>query len=242
MRQSWTPDRRLFIKGASRFIGATAAARGLLSLGPSMQGARSQPRAPTPEPLIQPPEMHSVNGVLDMTIAAAPGPVQLGDRAFTGLLYNGAYVPPTLRARLGDTLRISFRNNLNSELDRPGYLGLICAGAGTASNQGGGGGEGAGGSAGGGAGGAASSSSGAGGPAAMSPSGAGSGTANSGATASQWPAAPSANPKSTTGNANGTAPTQSGPNQGTVNGDRTGVVTSLGTNAAGTAGSSGTPC
>jgi FtsP/CotA-like multicopper oxidase with cupredoxin domain len=134
MRQSWTPDRRLFIKGASRFIGATAAAGGLLSLGPSMQGARSQPRAPTPEPLIQPPEMHSVNGVLDMTIAAAPGPVQLGDRAFTGLLYNGAYVPPTLRARLGDTLRISFRNNLNSELDRPGYLGPICAGAGTASN------------------------------------------------------------------------------------------------------------
>lgn len=134
MRQSSTLDRRLFIKTAGRFFGATAAAGGLLSLGPSMPGARSQPRAPTPEPLIQPPEMHSVNGVLDMTIAAAPGPVQLGDRAFTGLLYNGAYVPPTLRARLGDTLRISFRNNLNSELDRPGYLGPICAGVGTASN------------------------------------------------------------------------------------------------------------
>ena len=37
-------------------------------------------------------------------MTAAPGPVRLGDRAFTGLLYNGAYVPPTLRARLGDTL------------------------------------------------------------------------------------------------------------------------------------------
>src|ERR1700754_1106378 len=134
MRHSSTLDRRLFIKCASRFIGATAAAGGLLSLGSSIPGARSQAKAPTPEPLIHPPEMRSVNGVLDATITAAPGPVQLGDRAFTGLLYNGAYVAPTLRARLGDTLRISFRNNLNSGLDRPGYLGPICAGAGTASN------------------------------------------------------------------------------------------------------------
>ena len=73
--------------------------------------------------------MRSVNGMLDATITAAPGPVQLGDRAFTGLLYNGAYVPPTLRARLGDTLRITFRNNLTSGLDRPGYVGPICTGA-----------------------------------------------------------------------------------------------------------------
>lgn len=134
MRQSSTLDRRLFIKGASRFIGATAAAGGLLSLGSSIPGAHSQPKAPTPEPLIQPPEMQSVNGVLDATITAAPGPVELGDRTFTGLLYNSAYVAPTLRARLGDTLRISFRNNLNSGFNRPGYLGPICAGVGTASN------------------------------------------------------------------------------------------------------------
>src|SRR5262249_4410423 len=56
MRQSSTLDRRLFIKAASRFVGATAAAGGLLSLGPSMPGARSQPKARAPEPLIQPPE------------------------------------------------------------------------------------------------------------------------------------------------------------------------------------------
>ena len=86
------------------------------------------------EPLIQPPETRSASGILDATITAAPGPVQLGDRAFTGLLYNGAYVPPTLRARLGDTLRITFRNNLTSGLDRPGYVGPICTGAGTPSN------------------------------------------------------------------------------------------------------------
>jgi hypothetical protein len=40
MRQSSTLDRRLFIKAASRFVGATAAAGGLLSLGRSMPGAQ----------------------------------------------------------------------------------------------------------------------------------------------------------------------------------------------------------
>jgi suppressor of ftsI len=31
---------------------------------------------------------------------------------FSGLLYNGAYLPPLLRPRLGDTMRITFRNAL----------------------------------------------------------------------------------------------------------------------------------
>jgi suppressor of ftsI len=136
MRQSSTLNRRLFIKTASRFVGSTAAAGSLLSLGSSMPAsrARSQPMTPMPEPLIQPPETRSVDGMLDTTITAAPGQVHLGERTFAGLLYNGAYVPPLLRARLGDTLRITFRNNLTSGLDRPGYLGPVCTGAGTPSN------------------------------------------------------------------------------------------------------------
>ncbi|WP_246799313.1 multicopper oxidase family protein [Bradyrhizobium sp. CCBAU 51753] len=133
MRRSSTLNRRSFIKAAGGFVGGTAAAGGLLSLGPSMR-ARSQPKTPAPEPLIQPPEISSANGMLDTAIAAAPGQVQLGDRAFAGLLYNGAYVPPILRVRLGDTLRTTFRNNLTSGLDRPGYVGPICTGSGTASN------------------------------------------------------------------------------------------------------------
>jgi FtsP/CotA-like multicopper oxidase with cupredoxin domain len=136
MLESSTLNRRLFIKTASRFVGTAAVTGSLLTLGPSVLSsrARSQPTTPTPVPLIQPPETSSVNGLLDTTIAAAPGQVQLGDRAFTGLVYNGAYVPPMLRARLGDTLRITFRNNLALGLDRPGYLGPVCSGAGTPSN------------------------------------------------------------------------------------------------------------
>lgn len=138
MRQSSTLDRRSFLKAVGRSVGRTAAAGSLLSLGPSMRGspARPQTKVPTPEPLIQPPETHSASGMLDTTITAAPGPVRLGDRTFTGLLYNGAYVPPTLRARLGDTLRITFRNNLAdpSWIDQSGYLGPICSSADPPSN------------------------------------------------------------------------------------------------------------
>jgi suppressor of ftsI len=98
--------------------------------------ARLRAKTPTPELLVQPPETRSVNGMLYTTLTAACGPVRLGDHTFTGLLYNGTYVPPTLRVRLGDTLRITFRNNLNDRPppDLPGYFGPICAGADTPSN------------------------------------------------------------------------------------------------------------
>jgi suppressor of ftsI len=81
-----TLDRRSFLKAALGFGKAAAAAR-LLSPGLPMLGSAmlSQAKAPTPEPLIQPPaELRSANGVLEATITAAPGPVRLGDRALTG--------------------------------------------------------------------------------------------------------------------------------------------------------------
>jgi hypothetical protein len=46
------------------------------------------------EPLIQPSEIRSENGVLRTTITAAPGKVQLGEFAIPGRLYNGSYIPP----------------------------------------------------------------------------------------------------------------------------------------------------
>jgi len=49
--------------------------------------------------------MRSENGVLNATLRAAAGRVQLGDYAFPGLLYNDSYLPPLLRVQLGDTLR-----------------------------------------------------------------------------------------------------------------------------------------
>jgi FtsP/CotA-like multicopper oxidase with cupredoxin domain len=64
------------------------------------------------QPLLQPQEIHSKNGVLRATIVAAPGQVHLRDLSLDGYLYNGSYLPPLLRPRLGDTMRITFRNDL----------------------------------------------------------------------------------------------------------------------------------
>jgi FtsP/CotA-like multicopper oxidase with cupredoxin domain len=61
---------------------------------------------------MHPSEVRSENGVLRTTITAAPGQVELGNHSFPGMLYNKAYLPPLLRPRLGDTLRITFRNDL----------------------------------------------------------------------------------------------------------------------------------
>ena len=137
MRHTTNPtlDRRLFLKTAA-WLGKTTAASSLLSPALSMLGAaeRSEARAPTYEPLVQPSELHSVSGFLDATITAAPGPVQLGDRIFPGMLYNGSYVPPTLRAHLRDTLRIAFHNNLPNTPSNLHFHGMSVSPRGNSDN------------------------------------------------------------------------------------------------------------
>ena len=94
--QTSTVSRRSFLETAGRF-GRTVATASLLSPGPLLLGpARRAPaKTPTPEPLVQPTDIRSASGILDATITAAPGRVRLGDHEFAGLLYNGAYMPPT---------------------------------------------------------------------------------------------------------------------------------------------------
>jgi suppressor of ftsI len=128
-----TLDRRLFLRAAGRF-GKTLAAGSLLSPGLLAPGRHTLAKAPTSEPLMQPAEIRSSNGSLDATILAAPGPVRLGDHEFSGLLYNGAYIPPTLRARLGDTLRITFRNNLPDKPSNLHYHGMSVSPRGNSDN------------------------------------------------------------------------------------------------------------
>ncbi len=131
-----TFDRRALLFGAAR--GAKLlAARKVLQTAPLLGlTALSRAAGQASEPLASPPEIRSRDGILEATLTAACGPVRLGDHAFAGMLYNGSYVPPTLRARLGDTLRITFRNNLidRSPPGDPGYVGPLCTGPGTPSN------------------------------------------------------------------------------------------------------------
>ena len=126
MRHSRAPalDRHSFLNHAGR-LGMTLAAGSLLTPGVPMAGfgPRSLAKGPTSEPLLQPADIRSRNGILETTITAACGPVRLGDHEFTGMLYNGNYVPPTLQARLGDTLRIMFRNDLTESIaDRSSWI------------------------------------------------------------------------------------------------------------------------
>jgi FtsP/CotA-like multicopper oxidase with cupredoxin domain len=110
------------------FLMATGVAAGAVLLRPARAAA------PTPEVLVQPPEIRSENGVLKAVLRAAPGRVQLGDYAFPGLLYNGAYMPPLLRVRLGDTMRIGFRNGLPDDPSNLHYHGMSVSPLGRSDN------------------------------------------------------------------------------------------------------------
>ena len=108
---------------------------GAVFLGPGaalLQSARAEVEGRGP--LIQPPEIRSRNGVLNATITAAPGRVQLGEYAFPGFLYNDAYLPPLLRVRLGDVMRITFRNNLPDDPSNLHYHGMAVSPQGNSDN------------------------------------------------------------------------------------------------------------
>jgi suppressor of ftsI len=105
----------------------------LFEAGVRPSGARGA-EAARGEPLIAPPEIRSENGVLQATITAAPGRVELGDFAFPGLLYNGSYVPPVLRPRLDDTLRITFRNQLPDDPSNLHFHGMSVSPRGNSDN------------------------------------------------------------------------------------------------------------
>jgi len=86
------------------------------------------------EALLQPSEIGSRNGVLQTTISAAAGTVRLGDYRFDGFLYNSAYIPPVLRARVGDTMRITFKNDLPADPSNLHYHGLCVSPQGRSDN------------------------------------------------------------------------------------------------------------
>jgi FtsP/CotA-like multicopper oxidase with cupredoxin domain len=109
--------------------GRLFAASSLLSAGPGIL-APAAPLLPcrvygqTGDLLVQPSEIRSQDGVLDTTLAAAAGMVQLGDVTFPGFLYNNSYLPPLLRARTGDVMRIAFKNDLPDDPSNLHFHGM----------------------------------------------------------------------------------------------------------------------
>ncbi|MHB1171995.1 MAG: multicopper oxidase family protein [Lacisediminihabitans sp.] len=61
---------------------------------------------------VEPTSLRSVNGLLQVRLAAAEGPVQIAGRQATALSYNGGLPGPTLFLRPGDRLNVTLDNQL----------------------------------------------------------------------------------------------------------------------------------
>jgi suppressor of ftsI len=92
--------------------------------GPGVARASARRDERTGDLLAQPPELRSKNGVLDAALVAASGSVRLGDDVFEGSLYNNSYLPPLLRVRTGDVMRIAFKNDLPADPSNLHFHGM----------------------------------------------------------------------------------------------------------------------
>jgi suppressor of ftsI len=120
------PEKVVLRRGITRRHLLGAAGLGGLALlsKPAWSQAVLGIQPPRRQALTQPPEIRSENGVLNATLTASPGLVRLGEFAFPGFVYNDAYIPPLLRVRPGDTMRIGFRNQLPDDPSNLHYHGM----------------------------------------------------------------------------------------------------------------------
>jgi FtsP/CotA-like multicopper oxidase with cupredoxin domain len=63
-------------------------------------------------PVPEPQSIRPVEGVLDFTLTAKPARVTIAGRSVVSNVYNGMYIPPVLRLRRGDELRLKFVNEI----------------------------------------------------------------------------------------------------------------------------------
>jgi Multicopper oxidase len=57
-----------------------------------------------------PPEVSSAGGILNLTLTAEPTAVETAGQRVQAKVYNGLYIPPTLRVQPGDTMPITLIN------------------------------------------------------------------------------------------------------------------------------------
>src|SRR3546814_65034 len=74
-------------------------------------GASSLGAAEIQETFVEPPEISGKAGVVEATFEVKEGRIRVGDQDVTTTVYNGLFVPPVLRARPGDLLRIRLVNS-----------------------------------------------------------------------------------------------------------------------------------
>jgi FtsP/CotA-like multicopper oxidase with cupredoxin domain len=130
--------RRALLASAGRAVRTLAAANTLRACPNILAGSATlwpiTARGQTGDELVQPEEIRSRNGVLDAALTAAPGTVRLGGFTFPGMLYNGSYLPPLLRACTGDVLRIAFKNGLSADPSNLHFHGMSVSPKGNSDN------------------------------------------------------------------------------------------------------------
>jgi suppressor of ftsI len=95
-----------------RLLGGAAVLLGVIGL--MSHGANGRPSAePTGETFVEPPVVSSEAGILDTTVKVQVVRTNIGGRDVTLRAYDGLYIPPTLRVRPGDTLRLHFVNAID---------------------------------------------------------------------------------------------------------------------------------
>jgi FtsP/CotA-like multicopper oxidase with cupredoxin domain len=66
-----------------------------------------------PETFAAPPEITSEGGVLTATLTAGLSRIRVGSREVLTRVFNEQYLPPTLRVRPGDVIRLKLRNRID---------------------------------------------------------------------------------------------------------------------------------
>jgi suppressor of ftsI len=85
------------------------------------------------EPLRNPEKIFSKNGLLEITLTAKSGTLQLAGKNYLAWMYNGTYMPPLLHVKPGDTLRVHLINGLNMQTNLH-YHGMNVSPAGNGDN------------------------------------------------------------------------------------------------------------
>jgi len=114
-----------------RLLGVAAVALLASTLPGSRRAAAQTPLAQ--EPLPQPAEYVSKDGVLKATLNVTRGPVIIGGSEVIGTTYNGGYVGPTLRLKPGERLELTVVNEL-PEMTNMHFHGLHVSPSGVSDN------------------------------------------------------------------------------------------------------------
>ena len=80
-----------------------------------LSGCNSGGDGPVVETFSNPPELKSANGELRTIFTVGTSTFQVDGRTVTSAVYNGAYIPPVLRLRPGDTLFLDLDNRITEQ-------------------------------------------------------------------------------------------------------------------------------